>query len=584
MGRETSGDGGALEPETTKRYRTRSGNTKTKAWNTPAKDIPQPETIIEDHTDANKSKVCSLKFRTSPDRVPMWIDVSKAKFDESFEAETGHKFTWKGSQLSIIDPTKEIASKSWLSTTTKPEQSSSMAIDRVRLRYYIDRESSNGKNTHSCINTGMPADGGTLLGPLLFLVVFDDAMRQASVGRWKYVDDLSLAESHRYNKPSVMQMELNNFQDWSLHNHMLLNPDKCKAMVICFMKYPPPLPVLTINQTQLEVVCATCLLGVWIQKNLKWDMHVDKTINKANGRLAMLRKIKRFSLSTEDLLQIYITYVRSVLEYCVPVWHSGLTATQTTRLERIQRRALRTILGMNYTDYKSALLNTGLKSLQERRVDLCLKFARNLSPEMLPPRTGDSHGITTRNSDKLRTIKCKTKRYRDSPIPGCGMSGHKQGDPDCQYLTPQHQEAEIQSPSAEDVIEESFRLYVEKEPAAEPSPSTSGNNEGCHNNSNTEASQSTSEVPADQRGNPTTQPQPKRDNKKGRRRLRDASRQQEGHNEREALTRLMKEARRRAVTPSTPRKRGLSRTSDSSPPTSQKKAGRGAAVDGDNNT
>ncbi|KAI8516339.1 hypothetical protein Bbelb_049200 [Branchiostoma belcheri] len=30
---------------------------------------------------------------------------------------------------------------------------------RVRLRYYIDRESSNGKNTHSCINTGMPADG-----------------------------------------------------------------------------------------------------------------------------------------------------------------------------------------------------------------------------------------------------------------------------------------------------------------------------------------------------------------------------------------------------------------------------------------
>ncbi|KAI8487828.1 hypothetical protein Bbelb_342760 [Branchiostoma belcheri] len=146
-------------------------------------------------------------------------------------------------------------------------------------------------------------------------------------------------------------------------------------------------------------------------------MHVDKTINKANGRLAMLRKIKRFSLSTEDLLQIYITYVRSVLEYCVPVWHSGLTATQTTRLERIQRRALRTILGMNYTDYKSALLNTGLKSLQERRVDLCLKFARNLSPEMLPPRTGDSHGITTRNSDKLRTIKCKTKRYRDSPIP-----------------------------------------------------------------------------------------------------------------------------------------------------------------------
>ncbi|KAI8491059.1 hypothetical protein Bbelb_311000 [Branchiostoma belcheri] len=38
----------------------------------------------------------------------------------------------------------------------KPNSSNSGG---VRLRYYIDRESSNGKNTHSCINTGMPADG-----------------------------------------------------------------------------------------------------------------------------------------------------------------------------------------------------------------------------------------------------------------------------------------------------------------------------------------------------------------------------------------------------------------------------------------
>ncbi|KAI8487819.1 hypothetical protein Bbelb_345570 [Branchiostoma belcheri] len=107
--------------------------------------------------------------------------------------------------------------------------------------------------------------------------------------------------------------------------------------------------VLTINQTQLEVVSATCLLGVWIQKNLNFgDMHVDKTVNKANGRLAMLRKIK-------------------LLEYCVPVWHSGLTATQTERLESGEQLR-HTILGMTYIDYQTALLNKGLKSLQERRV------------------------------------------------------------------------------------------------------------------------------------------------------------------------------------------------------------------------
>ncbi|CAH1242532.1 Hypp6807 [Branchiostoma lanceolatum] len=61
----------------------------------------------------------------------------------------------------------------------------------------------------------------------------------------------------------------------------------------------------------------------------------------------------------------------------------------------------------------------------------------------------------------------------------CGLSGHKRGDPDCQFLAPEHQNAEITSPSAEDVIEQSFRMYVEKEPAAETSPGTSGNNDGC---------------------------------------------------------------------------------------------------------
>ncbi|CAH1242683.1 Hypp6949 [Branchiostoma lanceolatum] len=106
MGRETSGDGGTPEPETTKRYRTRSGNAKTKPWNTPARDIPEFETIVEDHTDANKSKVCSLKFRTSQDRVPVWIDASKAILDESCETQTGYKFTWKGPLLSVTEPTK----------------------------------------------------------------------------------------------------------------------------------------------------------------------------------------------------------------------------------------------------------------------------------------------------------------------------------------------------------------------------------------------------------------------------------------------------------------------------------------------
>eukprot|EP00058_Branchiostoma_floridae_P012296 XP_002597784.1 hypothetical protein BRAFLDRAFT_121657 [Branchiostoma floridae] len=95
------------EPET-KRYRTRSGKAKTQPWNTPAKSIQEFEQFIEDHTDASKTKVCSLKLRTAPERIPMWIDANKAYFSESRESETGYKFTWKNTdmQLSVTDPSK----------------------------------------------------------------------------------------------------------------------------------------------------------------------------------------------------------------------------------------------------------------------------------------------------------------------------------------------------------------------------------------------------------------------------------------------------------------------------------------------
>ena len=44
-------------------------------------------------------------------------------------------------------------------------------------------------------------------------------------------------------------------------------------------------------------------------------------------------------------------------------------------IERVQKTALRIILGEDYLDYQTALVHTGLPSLKQRRADLCLQFA-----------------------------------------------------------------------------------------------------------------------------------------------------------------------------------------------------------------
>ncbi|KAI8511483.1 hypothetical protein Bbelb_105830 [Branchiostoma belcheri] len=64
---------------------------------------------------------------------------------------------------------------------------------------------------------------GTLLGPVLFLVLIDDACHDANSPVWKYVDDMNLLETRSLNQPSSLQNDLDDLNTWSKRNHMLLN-------------------------------------------------------------------------------------------------------------------------------------------------------------------------------------------------------------------------------------------------------------------------------------------------------------------------------------------------------------------------
>ena len=113
-------------------------------------------------------------------------------------------------------------------------------------------------------------------------------------------------------------------------------------------------------------------------------------LKKANKRLFMLRSLKRFGFDQDELTVVYKSYVRPVIEYADVVWHSGLTHKQAGDVERIQRRACRTILGRQFTTYTESIKQCNLDRLSERRVDHCLKFDKGLVDNR---RT--SHFVTT---------------------------------------------------------------------------------------------------------------------------------------------------------------------------------------------
>ena len=295
------------------------------------------------------------------------------------------------------------------------------------------------------INGGGPQ--GATLGLLEYLSQSNDCANFVSEeDRFKFVDDLTILEIvdllsvgiTNYNikehvpsdvseENSFIPMEnlktsawMKNLEKWSSEKKMLINGNKSKCMIFNFTNKYQFNTRVNLSGEQLEFVDHTKLLGSIISQDLSWELNIKNIVKKANARMQLLRRVASFGAPIEDLKQIYILFVRSQLEHSATVWHSGLTVDNIDDLERVQKTALRIILGSKYRTYNQALTLLDLSTLHERRENLCLKFTRNC---LKHPRLKDwfpihekKHHMQTRNTETFHIQHTRTKRLQDSPI------------------------------------------------------------------------------------------------------------------------------------------------------------------------
>ena len=178
---------------------------------------------------------------------------------------------------------------------------------------------------------------------------------------------------------------------------------------------------VVLKNEPLEIVDEVKLLGVIISKDLKWHKNTSYLTKKANKKMRMLHIAAKFTRNREHLEHIYKTFVRSNLEFSSTVWHSSLTLTERQDLERIQKSATKVILGKDYDNYKQALSDLNMESLNKRRENMALKFAKksleNYHFSKLFPLRDMNHGKSIRNSEKYHVNISKTNRYKHSAIP-----------------------------------------------------------------------------------------------------------------------------------------------------------------------
>ena len=265
--------------------------------------------------------------------------------------------------------------------------------------------------------------------------------------KFKFIDDLSILEminilsigiasyNFKLHVPSDVpangyyvesknlktQDYLNKICEWTSANKMELNKKKSQAMLFNFTKEFQFNSRPVMEDEVLEVIKETKLLGVMVNDKLTWDGNTSYLVKRANARMRLLHKLVDFGVPHEDLVCIYILYVRSILEQSCQVWHSSLTLENFQDLERVQKNALRIILQENYLSYSNALDITGIPTLFERRAQLCLKFAKSClkNEEMrnIFPTNDVPSNMETRFREKYKVTASRTERLKNSAVP-----------------------------------------------------------------------------------------------------------------------------------------------------------------------
>ena len=311
----------------------------------------------------------------------------------------------------------------------------------ILLNFFQDREMKVKWNKKISTSRALPGGGpqGGTLGILEYKSQSDDNTDFLSQKeKFKFIDDLSILEvinlilcgisSYNANQhvPSDIATEnkfidssnlktqnhLKQISKWTQEKEMKLNSEKSNYMIFNFSKSNQFNTRLHMEKKILEQVKQTCLLGVIIRDDLKWHSNTASLVTRCYQRMTILRNLASFYVPVLEMVTIYCLYIRSVAEQSSVVWSSSLTVGEQHDLERIQKVALRIILGENYISYENALYLTNLKTLKVRRAQLSKKFAlrctrNDMTSDMFPL---SEQTVNTRNPEKYCVTRARTSR------------------------------------------------------------------------------------------------------------------------------------------------------------------------------
>ena len=115
---------------------------------------------------------------------------------------------------------------------------------------------------------------------------------------------------------------MNDINNWTEKNLMKLNEKKTKQIVFNFNKGKQFTTEVRVKGEALELVEEVKLLGVVLNKDLKWDKNTSYLVKKANKKMRMLHIAAKFTRNRDHLMQIYKTWFGIDSRRCWGTTHS----------------------------------------------------------------------------------------------------------------------------------------------------------------------------------------------------------------------------------------------------------------------
>ena len=246
-----------------------------------------------------------------------------------------------------------------------------------------------GNSNSSCQNVKSGVPQGSVMGPILFLIFFNDLPCSTLLKVLLFADDTTLIASGKNLSVLVnfMNHELKKISAWFRANQMVLHPDKTKFTI--FHSKPSNIPwddiKIFIDENEnlnhdpslkksisfvnhMSDVPAIKFLGVYFDPALNFKYHISQIHKKLTKALFILRRAKNV-LTPTALKALYYSTFDCHLTYGNQIY-SCADPGSLKGLKILQKKAIRCISNASYNAHTAPLF----KNLNIMPLDVTIKY------------------------------------------------------------------------------------------------------------------------------------------------------------------------------------------------------------------